>query len=228
MQEQVHNKQTEISISETDQNPISDPNPDLSFSNQHSENLNQNLNNLNVLSQEKNNNSQNKNEDKIFVNNNDLDLDEFTKIEKDTVVKSNENPADTVFAKASDTPKSNEYQLLNENMLNDEDEIKNEIQAIDNTFVNSANANEKENVVDKHNQEHYEDYVMDEFPEKIKAENHQNDLDSNNNLIDINNTVENNNITPSNDMNDNRNRNNNTNQPQNISNNQVQEDRNCK
>jgi len=129
----------------------------------------------------------------------------------------------TEVTKGYDSPKSNDYQLLNENMLNDEDEIKNEIQAIDNTVVNlNEGAEPKEQNSANDSEKDLNDYVMNEFPEKIKVEN----LNDHHN-ININETAERYNFKNSYEISGNT-QNSNSNQPVNISHNQIQEDRNCK
>lgn len=206
--------------SELTKNPSSEANPDVSFSNKHSEHQHQSLNSFNVLTNEHNNNLHNQreginrdyNQDESEMNN------DFVSIEKNNEAKTAENPADTGFVKGYDSPKSSDYQLLNENLVNDEDEIKDQIQAIDNTFVNLKQAEANENSNSKHKQKDMDEYVMDEFPGKIKAEKDQSNLN-------VKETAESNNTGNSNE---NRDTDINYNKQQNYNNTQIQDDRNCK
>jgi len=208
IQENTKSESTQILI------PIA--NPDVSFSNQHSENKNQNNNELNVLID--------RNTINLNHQNSYLEVREFAKFQNINEIKSTENPADIGLVGESDSHRSSDFQLFNENMVNDEDEIKNEIQAINNTFVSLEQGEPKEiaNNSNKQFQKDLDDYVMDEFPKKIKAEN---DPSNTNDKININDTAESNNISNSNEY---REAQTSVNKQQNINDSQIHEDRNRK
>lgn len=219
---EFHSNENKVNSSnEIQSNPNSEPISNLSFSNHQGENLNNNLKvNFNNLSKENEQNSfQDKNKDNNEIDN-ESNINDFARIENDN--SDYENRTENCIAKECYSEKSSDFHLLNENIMNDEDEIKNEIQAIDNTFFyknNESNQNhtEKNKCVlnqDKNNQMDIDNNQLDVAQEKRRLEDNS---PLNGNLINDEDAKNNKNFSQSNTIlnlnNDNQ---------------QIHEDRNCK